>query len=195
MTVLVSARLQLVPFAIEHLEGLHAMNSDPEVMRFISGQPETLDETRAAIERVQRRWLQFGYSWWSFIERDSGQVVGAGAIQNLRWDAAAEPDAASPLELGWRLRRDRWHRGLATEAARVMAAYAFDALRADELLAVCHPDNAASAAVMKRLGMQYGGVQTWYGLGLATYRITAGQWQAASAGASGPTTRVVPERT
>jgi RimJ/RimL family protein N-acetyltransferase len=154
------------------------MNADPEVMRYISGRPETRDETLAVIELVQRRWARFGYSWWSFIETASGEIVGAGAIQNLRQVQAPEPDPACPLEIGWRLRRDRWHQGIATEAARAMAGFAFDTLRAEELLAVCDPANLASARVMQRLGMQDCGLQTWYGKRLATYSIDAPQWRA-----------------
>ena len=179
MTHLLTTRLSLEPFRDSHLPGLHAMNADPEVMRYISGRPETLEETAAMVERVKLRWAEFGYSWWSFIERDSGELVGAGAIQNLRREATPLPDPACPLEIGWRLRRDRWQQGLASEAARAMAGFAFDALHANELLAVCDPDNAASAQVMKRLGMQGRGLQTWYGKSLATYRVSAAQWREA----------------
>jgi RimJ/RimL family protein N-acetyltransferase len=178
MTLLATDRLLLVPFADDHVDGLSALNSDPEVMRYISGRPETRDETLSIVERVKQRWVEFGYSWWSFIDRDSGEIVGAGALQNLRRAATAAPDPDCPLEIGWRLRRDCWHRGLATEAARAMADFAFDTLRAEELYAVCHPENAASARVMTRLGMQDIGLQTWYGKSLSTYHIRAGQWPA-----------------
>jgi RimJ/RimL family protein N-acetyltransferase len=174
MTLLVTNRLRLVPFTDDHVPGLHALNADPEVMRYISGRPETMAETVAMVERIKRRWIDPGYSWWSFIEADSGEIVGAGAVQHLRRVLAGEPDPACPLELGWRLRRDRWHQGLATEAARAMAAFAFDQLHADELYAVCDPANLASAQVMKRLGMQDRGLQDWYGKQLATYSMAAG---------------------
>jgi RimJ/RimL family protein N-acetyltransferase len=180
VTLLTTTRLSLVPFADDHVDGLHALNSDPEVMRYISGHPETRDDTVEVVERVKRRWIEFGYSWWSFIERDSGEIVGAGALQNLRREATSAPDPACPLEIGWRLRRDCWHRGLATEAARAIAGFAFDTIHADELYAVCDPDNIASASVMKRLGMQSCGLQTWYGKSLATYQTTAQQWLAST---------------
>lgn len=177
MTQLTTSRLRLEPFAEGHLAGLNEMNADPEVMRYLSdGRPETLDETRAVIERVTRRWQEVGYSWWAFIERETGELVGAGAIQNLRREATPLPDLACPLEIGWRLRRDRWGRGLAVEAARTMADFAFTALAARELLAVCHPDNVASANVMKRLGMEDVGIQRWYGRDLLAYRVGADQW-------------------
>ena len=181
MTLLTTPRLRLEPFNESHLAGLNAMNADPQVMRYLSsGRPETLEETRVSIERVMQRWVEVGYSWWAFVEHETGEIVGAGAIQNLRRDATLVPDPACPLEIGWRLRRDRWGRGLATEAARAMAGHAFGALKAQELLAVCDPANTASAQVMQRLGMQEIGIQHWYGKDLLTYRIDAERWQAVS---------------
>lgn len=182
MTLLTTSRLRLEPFTEAHLSGLNRMNSDPEVMRYLSaGRPEALDETRAVIERVVKRWGEVGYSWWAFIERESDELVGAGAVQNLRREAALVPDLACPLEIGWRLRRDRWGRGLAVEAARAMGGFAFETLKDRELLAVCDPANAASANVMKRLGMQGIGIQRWYGKDLLTYSIEADQWIASAA--------------
>jgi RimJ/RimL family protein N-acetyltransferase len=171
MTILTTARLRLEPFSETHLDGLHRMNTDPEVMRYLGGRPETRDETQAAIERVKARWAEWGYSWWSFLELDSGELVGAGCIQHLG------RDKANPLEIGWRLRRDRWGQGFASEAAQRMAAFAFDDLKAPLLCAVCHPDNAASARVMQRMGMRYRGLERWYDLD-AVYEITHEEWQA-----------------
>ena len=181
MTILTTARLRLEPFSDAHLDGLNAMNSDPEVMRYLTGHPETREETVAVIERVKARWAEFGFSWWSFIDRAGGEVVGAGCIQHLRRHDSPSPDPSCPLEIGWRLRRDRWGKGLATEAAVAMAQFAFDTLQADMLYAVCHPDNAASASVMKRLGMQYRGLETWYGKPLASYATTARSWRGGAA--------------
>ncbi|HEY9064730.1 MAG TPA: GNAT family N-acetyltransferase [Burkholderiaceae bacterium] len=182
MTLLTTSRLRLEPFAEGHLAGLNKMNSDPEVMRYLAaGRPETLEETRAIIERVMKRWAEVGYSWWALVERETDEVVGAGAVQNLRREATALPDLACPLEIGWRLRRDRWGLGLAVEAARSMGDFAFEELNAPGLLAVCDPANTASANVMKRLGMQEAGIQRWYGKDLLTYRIGAEQWRSARA--------------
>jgi RimJ/RimL family protein N-acetyltransferase len=172
---LATERLLLVPCKDEHLSGLNAMNSDPEVMRYISGRPESLLETQSMIERVKARWTKWGYSWWTFIERQSSQIVGAGCIQNLR-RSGAEPDAACPLEIGWRIRRDKWGQGIATEAARAMADFAFIRLRADVLYAVADPDNGASISVMVKLGMRYRGLEDWYTRKLATYEVTAEAW-------------------
>lgn len=178
MTVLRTARLRLEPLAEAHLDGFHAMNADPEVMRYVTGRPETMDESRASIARVQAAWARFGYSWFAWVDAQTGEFVGSGCVQHLRHSLDTGPDPSCPLELGWRLKRDRWHQGLASEGARAMAAHAFDALAAPELLAVCDPRNTASSTVMTRLGMTSLGMQTWYGLPMATYRIDADTWRA-----------------
>ena len=53
MTTLTTARLKLVTFTDDHLDGLDTLNSDPEVMRYLSGRPETRE-----------------YSRWSRVVRD-----------------------------------------------------------------------------------------------------------------------------
>jgi len=169
-------RLLLAPCREEHLAGLYAMNSDPEVMRYITKRPETLADTQKMIARVQARWTKWGYSWWTFIERHSGEIVGAGCIQNLRRDGI-EPEVDCPLEIGWRVRRDRWGQGIATEAAWAMAEFAFDRLRTEVLCAVCDPENTASIAVMLKLGMSYRGLEHWYAQQVATYDVTAEAWR------------------
>lgn len=176
MIVLATDRLRLVPLDECHLDGLNALNSDPEVMRYISGRAETRAETLDFIERVKHCWIEFGYSWWAFIDRSNGEIIGAGCLQHLRREATQWPDPACPLEIGWRLRRALWGRGLATEAARAIARFAFGNLQASELLAVCDPDNTASSNVMQRIGMRYRGLEQWHGGRLATYRLARGRW-------------------
>ncbi|WP_295998724.1 GNAT family N-acetyltransferase [Rugamonas sp.] len=179
MTILTTQRLRLEPMDYPHLDGLHAMNSDPEVMRFILGRPETIEETAASIERVRTRWAAWGFSWWTFFERESGDIVGAGCIQYLG------KDEANPLEIGWRLRRDKWKLGYASEAANAMAAYAFEVLDAELLCSICHPDNAGSARVMTRLGMTFKAIEQWDGSDVALHSMTRVDWLSRRAAAGG----------
>ncbi len=172
MTILTTARLRLEPFDDNHFEGLFRMNSEPEVMRYITGKPDTPEDTLAMIERIKARWSELGYSWWSFFELDSDEIIGAGCIQHLG------RDIANPLEIGWRLRKDKWNLGYASEAAKAMAAFAFDRLNAPSLYAVCHQENLASAHVMKKLGMQYRGVERWYDMETAVYAMDRADWLA-----------------
>jgi RimJ/RimL family protein N-acetyltransferase len=170
MTILETLRLRLVPITDEHLDGLHAMNSDPDVMRYLTGRPESREETQALIGRVKARWAEWGFSWFSLIDKASGDLVGAAGVQYLGLDHA------NPHEIGWRLRRDHWGQGLASEAAQRIAAFTFEDLNAPLMCSVCHPENKASARVMERLGMRYAGEETWYNMATSRYDITRAEW-------------------
>lgn len=174
MTVLHSARLRYEPMNEDHFDGLRVLNGDPEVMRHISDRPETAEETHATIARVQARWREHGHAWWCLIEVDTGELVGAGCIQHLGHDPA------NPLEIGWRLRPDRWGRGYAIEAAERMARFAFDELGAPLLRAICAPENVKSARVMERLGMRACGHETWHERDVLAYEIERTTWLARS---------------
>lgn len=171
-TILQTERLRLEPWTLAHLDGLSLMGADPRVMRYVGGVTQSRDDTVAAIERQMGKWAAYGFGWWSFIERTTGELVGAGCIQHLAGNVA------HPLEIGWRLRPDRWGRGYATEAARAMGGFAFDRLAIPTLLAVAVPENTASRQVMERLGMRFRGLEPWYDMELATYEITVAEWRA-----------------
>jgi RimJ/RimL family protein N-acetyltransferase len=179
-TTLHAQRLRLEPFDDCHLDGLHAMNSLPEVMRYVGGKTETREQTAAVIARVKRAWATWGTSWWALIETQSGRISGAGCVQYLRKEAAPPEDLTSlmgnPIEIGWRLHPDFWRQGLASEAARCMAAFAFERFPIEELVAVRHPDNADSGRVMDRLGMRQRGLEPWYGTTVATHVISRSEW-------------------
>lgn len=180
MRILITDRIRLEPITEIHLDGLQAMHGNSEVMRYIGGQAATLEQTAAWISNAQRCWAAWGTGWWAFIDLESGRVAGAGCIQYARRQAELPHDldslCSNPLEIGWRLHPDFWKKGLATEAAERMAAFAFDHLLAHELIAIRHPANLASAGVMDRLGMQYRGLEPWYGEVGATHVLERTKW-------------------
>lgn len=131
------------------------------------------------IDVVKGRWAQYGFSWWAFIEVDTGRLVGAGCVQYLG------RDPANPHELGWRLVPDKRGQGLALEAARAMAAFAFEKLDAPLVVAICLPENENSAKVMHKLGMRYRGEESWHQRPHAVYEIARADWLARRAGSTG----------
>ncbi len=170
MSILTTQRLRLEPFNEVHLAGLNAVNRDLSVMNYITGRSETLEETAAAIARVQRRWAEWGCSWWSFIEIETEEIIGAGCIQYLG------ADTAKPLEIGWRLRQDKWRQGYASEAARRMATFAFETVGGDRLCAICHQENSSSERLMQRLGMTFQGIERWHDMDTLVYMMCRQEW-------------------
>ena len=163
-TTVITERLRLEPFAPVHAPALNAINNEPAVMEFLSeGIPETLEKTRAAIDRVRGAWESLGYSWWAIVERATGEVVGAACVQHVARDPEAE------IEIGWRLATATTGKGYATEAGLAAARYAFDVIGVDHVVAVAHPDNVNSHRVMQRIGMTFRGVETHYDAPCTTY--------------------------
>lgn len=72
-----------------------------------------------------------------------------------------EPSDPAEVEIGWHLHPDAWGRGYATEAAAAVSAAAF-ARGQGRIIAVTHPDNHASQAVCRRIGMRHRGTTTRY---------------------------------
>ena len=85
------------------------------------------------------------------MERDGNDPIGAVAL-------TVDSTRHRRGELGYLLRQDRWGRGLATEAARLVVDFAFRDLGLHRVWAVCDPENQASGAVLTKLGMQREGL-------------------------------------
>ena len=165
MSTILTPRLRLEPFKNSHFEELYGLNSDAEVMQYITGRAVSLDETIDHLEMVKKQWKDLGFSSWSFFDRCTDAFVGTGGIQHIEFN----PN--NPLEMGWRLKADQRGHGYATEAARHMAHFIFELLNIDALYALCHQDNTRSERVMQRLGMEYCGIERWYNLDVSVYRL------------------------
>jgi RimJ/RimL family protein N-acetyltransferase len=143
-------RLRLVRWAREHAAGLAAVNADAEVMRFLNGGvPLTRVESGLVSDRVLEHWRTFGFGLWAVVERDGDDMLGFAGICHPLWF----PRWTAKVEVGWRLRRDAWGRGYATEAGREALRVGFEERGLEEIVAFVHTGNHASAAVARRLGM------------------------------------------
>lgn len=122
--------------------------------------------------RRQREWAErnaaapYPCGIWAVERRDTGVAVGTVLLKVLpRSDGTVGED----IEVGWHLHPDSWGHGYATEAARGALDRAF-AAGVPQVFAVLFPDNAASAAVTRRLGMTpLGLTDRWYGEELASF--------------------------
>jgi RimJ/RimL family protein N-acetyltransferase len=137
-------RLTLRPLTDDDLPHLVALNGDPEVMRFITGRALTPEEVMADLPRLTRS--ERGLGLWSGT--DAHGFAGV-------WFLVPDPDDAAAAEIGWRLPRVSWGRGLAVEGARALLTHAFETVGAERVWAETMAVNARSRAVMERLRMQH----------------------------------------
>jgi RimJ/RimL family protein N-acetyltransferase len=146
---LTTERLLLRRWRAADLDPFADVNADPAVMEYY---PATLSRARteALIERIDGYFEDHGYGLWSVELPREAPFVGYVGLTPVDKDVPFAP----AVELGWRLARDFWGRGIATEGARAASAFAFEQLRLPELVAYTAVGNLRSRRVMERLGMR-----------------------------------------
>jgi RimJ/RimL family protein N-acetyltransferase len=132
-----------------------AINADPEVARHLN-RPITDVALAAFHPSMREHWERHGFGPWAVEARERCTGVEPGAFLGFAGVAfpAYLPALAERPEIGWRLARGAWGRGLATEAALAAREHAFATLALPELIAIVHPGNARSQAVARKLGME-----------------------------------------
>lgn len=143
-----TARLVLREFTAADRDVFAKMNAHPEVMADLGG-PIDRAASDEKLDRYMRAYGEFGYGRWA-IENDEGLFLGYAGIMHRAED--------HPLglhdEIGWRLCREAWGFGYATEAARAALKHGFDRVGLKTVLSYTASDNSRSQAVMERLGLR-----------------------------------------
>jgi RimJ/RimL family protein N-acetyltransferase len=127
-----------------------AYRSSAEVARFQSWDaPYPREEGERLIQQLAGEHPDTPGEWFQFAVglRPAGQLIG---------DCAAMPHASDPrqCEIGFTIAGEHQGRGYATEAARLLLGYLFGGRGKHRVIAYCDPRNAASIAVLERLGMR-----------------------------------------
>ena len=151
--VLRTERLVLRPVTGDDHPALLAHWTQPDVRRFLfDGAPLSSAEVAETIEESDGDFAAHGYGIW-LIELGSWPGPGPSPGHGLVGTAGLRPLEESGLEIFYSLAPAAWGHGYATEAARAVVEFALDSLDLPEVLAEVDEGNAASVAVVKRLGM------------------------------------------
>lgn len=151
--LLETERLRLRHFNAADADLLVELDSDPEVMRFITyGKPTP---RQAYVDTYLPRWFalyeaQPGLGYFAAETRDTGEFLGWFHLRDDRIEA-------SYVELGYRLRRDAWGHGYATEGGRALLEHGFDRLGLAQVSARTLRDNSKSRHVMEKCGLRLAG--------------------------------------
>ena len=140
--------LTLVPLADEYLEWEVELDSDPEVMRYLSGRASSREEVEAGhAGRMTAAQKVDGLGFWIGLVDD--EFVGWWTLQPAH--GPDQPNDPGVADLGYRLLQRHWRKGLASAGARELR-YGFDDVRLDRIIAQTFSVNARSRAVMERIG-------------------------------------------
>ena len=143
-------RLILRGFTTAHRQPFAAMNADPEVMTYMS---RALDRSASDLflARIQDHWDADGFGLWAIERPNDGAFLGFAGLSAPAFEAPFTP----AIEVGWRLAREAWGYGYATEAGAAALDFGFADLGLPEIVSFTAVGNERSRRVMERLGMTY----------------------------------------
>jgi RimJ/RimL family protein N-acetyltransferase len=185
--ILETPRLILRQFTERDVGNLFDLNSDPEVMRYLTGGRPTPREV------IRREIIPFhlevykrldGLGTWAVESTAEGEFLG---WFHLRPGPGAD---VSNVDLGYRLRRSTWNMGYATEGSRALIGMGFTGLGVQRVFAHTMTVNSASRRVLEKCGLSLVGTSPYEGpdpiegseQGEVEYAITKPQWEALGAG-------------
>jgi RimJ/RimL family protein N-acetyltransferase len=125
--IIETARLLMRGWDARDFDAYACSNADPVVQRYFGG-PQDRGSGRSS-------------------RAADGRLLGRAGL----W----HPEGWFGLEVGWKLHRETWGRGYATEAAAAALDWAWADVDAERIISVIHPENAASLRVAGRLGMYH----------------------------------------
>ncbi|RED53498.1 GNAT family N-acetyltransferase [Aestuariispira insulae] len=182
LPTLETERFFIRPLQESDLDLMLEMDTDPEIMKHVGG-AMTEEEVRSRLPNYLHRDEEKIHGQWCIVSKTDGERHGLVLVKPM---PVEEPNGrlfdtieASGIEIGYRLRKTSWGKGIATEASEPFLALQFDEVGLDRLIACIDPENNGSQNVLKKLGMRYIGETPAYGLILPTFEITAAEWRAA----------------
>jgi [ribosomal protein S5]-alanine N-acetyltransferase len=153
-------RILLRDFLTQDREAFCALESDEAMFTYTKGRIG-----RASAESVQ---LPLFLEEPLLDPRPSYNLVVEDSEGFSGWAGIDRIEGTDSAQLGWYLRSDRWGRGYATEATRLLLDFGFSTLRRATMWATADPENLASIRVLEKSGLTNRGltdpVQTWRGL-------------------------------
>jgi RimJ/RimL family protein N-acetyltransferase len=185
--ILETPRLTMRQFTEDDVDNLFDLNSDPEVMRYLTGgRPTPREEIRdqiipfhlAVYDRLDR------LGTWAGESTATGEFLGW-----FHFRPGPGADLAN-IELGYRLRRSAWNQGYATEGSRALISMGFTGLGVERVFGHTMTVNTASRHVMEKCGMTLVRITPYEGAdaidgaehGEVEYALTKPEWQARTAG-------------
>jgi len=159
-------RLIIKQTTLEDLDNLCVLQSDNEVMKYVGKGVRTPAEVKHWLEQAFLHHQRHGFSFGSLFEKESGNFIGQGGMMYFDYD-----DTQPDIEVGYRLSKNYWNKGYATELSKASIAWGFKNLNVNKLTAFINPENEKSRRVLDKVGMNYIGKIKCFNTEVERYEI------------------------
>ena len=150
--IIQSERLCLRQWVPSDIQEFYALCSDEDVMEFFPA-TMTLTEVEKSINRFSNHIRKHGFGFFATEIKETNEFIGFIGFQRLEMEA----DFTPCIEIGWRLKKDAWGKGFATEGAKACIQYVFDENISSEIYSFTAEINKRSERVMQKIGMSQTG--------------------------------------
>lgn len=148
-------RIILREIVLADAEAMFEMDSDPEVLTYLGKSPiETIDQAIESIKFIRQQYLDFGIGRWAIEVKETKQFAGWSGLKFRPDELNGHSDF---YEVGYRLLKRFWGKGLATESAKASVKYAFEKLNLDSVYATAEVGNGASRNALLKTGFNITG--------------------------------------
>ena len=133
------------------IDGMFKLDSDPEVHQFLGNKPIS-DRTEVIhiINSVRQQYADYGIGRWAIIEKKTNEFIGWSGIKYV---TDLTNNHCNYFDLGYRLRKEFWGKGIATETAILSLEYAFKELKLKEVYAAANCANIGSNKILQKIGL------------------------------------------
>ncbi|TBL75710.1 GNAT family N-acetyltransferase [Paenibacillus thalictri] len=143
-------RLRLRDWMETDVEPFIRLNQDEDVMRYFPKRL-TAEETETFYRSILSEFDECGFGLYAAEVKETQQFIGFIGFHR----ATFESDFTPCTEIGWRLRKEAWGQGYATEGAAACLRYGLDTLGFDEVYSFTAVVNRPSERVMMKVGMSF----------------------------------------
>lgn len=146
---IITARLGLRNWSKDDATAFYALCNDPEVMEFF---PDALsmDQVYEFIERMQKQHAERGHCYFAADHLETGECIGMIGLCYQDFESDYTPN----VDIGWRLVKKHWNKGLATEGAQACLDAAATKWNIDTVYSFASLANAGSIRIMQKIGMK-----------------------------------------
>ena len=163
--IMETERLLLRGYVEDDAEAFVRLNSDPEVLRYVpdKGAGSVEQARQILLDHPIADYRKYGFGRCACILKSSGENIGFAGLKYL--------EEFGEVEVGYRLMRAYWGRGLATEAAIASVRYGFTDLGLRRIIGLVMPENSASIRVLEKAGLRYAETIACWGSQFSKYII------------------------
>ncbi|WP_299455817.1 GNAT family N-acetyltransferase [uncultured Microscilla sp.] len=164
--ILETKRCYIREFVEGDVELIYQMNSDPEVMKYITdGKPQTYEYSKKrTLYFINEYYSKYpGLGMWAVVRKAGDQLMGWVCLKHL--------DNQDLIEIGYRLIKEHWGQGYATEVSQALVHYGFTEVSLDKIVGIASEDNVKSQYILQKIGLTFLKKAYYYETNVVFYQL------------------------